>query len=221
MKRAVTRRQFLLWSGAAFGAGVVACGGLAYFGTRDPEIEFIQSSFGEETNMHKKILVTYASKCGSTGEVAGAIAKQLSENGARVDVRPIKAVTNLADYRAVVIGSAIRMGSWLPEAVEFVKQYQTELNQMPTAIFTVHMLNRDESAESRKLREAYIAPVRALLKPAAEGFFAGKIDLARMSFLDRFISNVMQAKNEDLRDWSKIRAWAQELTPSFHLLAAR
>jgi menaquinone-dependent protoporphyrinogen oxidase len=204
------RRNFLKWSALAFGGAVVACGGLAYVGTRDPDIPFHATSFGAD-QAAQKILVAYASKCGSTAEVAEALAKTLSEKGARVDVHPVKHVGDIGGYSAVVLGSAIRMGAWLPEAVDFVKKNQAPLSQMPTAFFTVHMLNRDDSAESRKNREAYVAPVHALVTPDAEAFFAGKIELARLSFLDRLISNLMKAKDEDARDWNAIGGWAHSL----------
>jgi menaquinone-dependent protoporphyrinogen IX oxidase len=76
------------------------------------------------------------------------------------------------------------------------------------------MLNVDDSPESQAARAAYVAPVRQLVTPSAEAFFAGKIELARMSFFDRLISNAMKTKDEDLRDWAKIRAWAEGLVPA-------
>ena len=58
--------------------------------------------------MNNKILVTYASRAGSTAEVAEAIGKTLTEGGAQVDVIPMQDVNDLSPYRAVVAGSAIR-----------------------------------------------------------------------------------------------------------------
>ena len=160
----------------------------------------------------KKILVTFATRAGSTVEVAAKIGEALSARGATVDVRSIKNVRDVNGYDAVVIGSAIRMGSWLPEAVEFVKQNQARLSQLPTAIFTVHLLNRDDSAESRKARQAYTAPVRQIVTPQVEMFFAGKMDYAKLSWLDRTISQMMKSSEQDLRNWEAIRAWAQDLS---------
>ena len=141
--------------------------------------------------MDSKILIAYASKCGSTGEVAQAIGQSLCEKGVAADVRPVKSVTSLDGYRAVVIGSAIRFGQWLPEAVEFVKNNQARLSQIPTAFFTGHMLAVDDSEDSRKRRQAYTDPVRKILTPKAEVFFAGKIDFARLSFLERLIRRIV------------------------------
>lgn len=163
-----------------------------------------------------KILVTYATRAGSTVEVAQAIGEVLKDAGAMVEVKPIKQSPDPGRYDVVVIGSAIRMGAWLPEAVDFVKQNQARLKEIPTAFFTVHVLNRDESVKSLQAREAYTAPVREIVSPDIEVFFSGKMDYARLSFLDRLIAkSVAQSTNSgegDYRDWEAIHAWAQNLT---------
>lgn len=163
--------------------------------------------------MNDKILVAYATKSGSTIDVAQTIGKSLSDKGATVEVRPIKSVTNVDGFRAVIIGSGIRFGQWLPEAVEFVKNNQTKLSQLPIAFFTVHMLNIDDSAESRAKRGAYTEPLRQILTPKAEVFFAGRLDFSKLSFFEVLISKALSAKEQDLRDWNKIRAWAEGLIP--------
>ena len=206
-----TRRQFLKLAAVTLGGAALACSGLTYLGTLTPNPKIIQTNCAGNSKMDSKILIAYASKCGSTGEVAQAIGQSLCDKGALVDVRPVKAVTSVDGYRAILVGSAIRMGQWLPEAVDFLKKNQVRLSQMPTAFFTVHMRNVDDSPESQAARAAYVAPVRQLVAPSAEAFFAGKIELARMSLFDRLITQAIKSKEEDLRDWAKIRAWAQGL----------
>ncbi len=212
-----TRRQFLKLAGVTLGGAALACSGLTYLGTLTPNPKIIQTNCGGNSKMDSRILIAYASKCGSTGEVAQAIGQSLCDKGALVDVRPVKAVTSVDGYRAILVGSAIRMGQWLPEAVDFLKKNQARLSQMPTAFFTVHMHNVDDSSESQTARATYVAPVRQLVTPSAEAFFAGKIELARMSFFDRLITQAIKSKDEDLRDWPKIRAWAQGLPLTLEL----
>jgi len=60
--------------------------------------------------MEGKVLVAYASLCGSTAEVAEEAAHILEAHGADVRVCDVDDVTNLDDYGAVVLGTAIRMG---------------------------------------------------------------------------------------------------------------
>lgn len=159
----------------------------------------------------QKVLVAYASKCGSTGEVAQAIAQQLCSHGATVDVRRVEEAHDVAGYDAFVIGSAIRMGSWLGEARQFVEKNAAALTAAPTAFFTVHMLNTDDSEESRTNRAAYVAPIHTIVQPQAEAFFAGKLEMSKMSFLDRMISKLMKAQDEDRRDWKAITQWADQV----------
>ena len=91
--------------------------------------------------MSNRVLVTYATRTRSTAEVAKAISEVLTTRGFAVDVKPVKEKPSLDGYHGVILGSAIRMGAWLPEMIKFIRDNQAKLNEVPTAIFTVHMLN--------------------------------------------------------------------------------
>ena len=64
-----------------------------------------------------KLLVTYASKYGSTAEIAEVIGKELRKREYEVEVRPVDQVGNLAGYDGFVIGSAVYAGSCAPPRV--------------------------------------------------------------------------------------------------------
>jgi len=210
-KTKVTRRRFLLLAGGTAGAAALTCGGLA-ISARPPEIKFIEESFGDGTNMKDKILVAYASKCGSTGQVAQAIGQILADNGAAVDVRPLNKVDDLSTYRAVVLGSAIRQAKWLPEAKKFVADHQAELSRVPTAYFTVCMTLSQDTEENRRKAAAFLEPVRQILKPVEEGFFAGKMDYGQLGFVERLmVERVKYVPQGDFRNWTAIQSWAQAL----------
>lgn len=204
----LSRRDFLKLSGLTLGGAALTCSGLGYAATRAPEIATPEILFSKEPSMTQKILVTYATRAGSTAEIAAAIGQTLATRGFHVEVKPVKKVSSLSGYQAVILGSAIRMGNWLPEMVKFIQDNQSALNSLPTALFTVHMLNADDDESSRAAREAYTAPVRALLPNIPEIFFIGLMDFSRLSFLDRFIANMVKSVESDQRDWEKIRAWA-------------
>jgi len=207
----LSRRDFLKLSGLALGGAALTCSGLGYAAARPPEIATPEFSFAKESNMTQKTLVAYATRAGSTAEIAAAIGQTLAERGFSVEVKPVKKVSSLQDYQSVILGSAIRMGSWLPEMMDFIKKNQPALNSLPAALFTVHMLNAGDDEASRAAREAYTAPVRALLPHAPEAFFTGLMDFSRLSFLDRFIASMVKAVESDQRDWEKIRAWANAI----------
>ena len=209
MPVAITRRRFLQTAGLGLSAGVIACAGLTILAAQPPALTFFETS--GDLPMTEKILIAYASKCGSTGEVAQALAAELTARGRAVDVRLAGRVTDVAEYQAVLVGSAIRMGQWLPEALRFVERHQAQLRRLPTAFFTVHMLNTGDEAASRQARAAYLDGVHRIMTAPAEVFFAGKMELAKLSFLDRLIAQAVKAQDEDKRDWGAIRAWAQAL----------
>jgi menaquinone-dependent protoporphyrinogen oxidase len=166
--------------------------------------------------MKEKILVTYASRTGATAGVAEAIGKTLAESGVQVEVLPVQAVKDLVPYRAVVVGSAIQSGKWLPEAMEFVETNQSALIRLPCAAFLVCMTLAIGRGKYRQEVAAWMGPVRQLVRPASEGLFTGVLDISKVpSLSDRLkfrMSVVMGVWPEgDQRDWEAIRNWASGL----------
>src|SRR5215207_6285463 len=83
-----------------------------------------------------KILVAYASKHGSTAEIAGAVAEALSATGLHVDCREAAEIGSLHPYDAVVLGSAVYMKRWRREARRFLRRHAAELAERPFWIFS-------------------------------------------------------------------------------------
>ncbi len=161
--------------------------------------------------MKKKALVVYATRAGSTGEVAQAISERLCAIGFDAEVQPVDSVSSLAGFQVVVLGSAARYGAWLPEMTKFIESHRSELAQLPSAIFTVHMNALGDDAASQETRAGYTKTVRAVVTPRDEGFFAGKVDLARLSFFERMVVKLVKSPVGDKRDWDRIRLWADGL----------
>ncbi len=167
--------------------------------------------------MTKKILVTYASQSGSTGGVAEAIGKTLAEGGAHVDVRPVQAVTSLDGYTAVVLGSAIHSGKWLPEAVSFLQANQARLRQLPTAFFLVCMMAAADTEMNRNVIDQWLVEEQALVRPVAVGRFAGAL-FPNKYFLTtaiglRIFLAYLKLPGGDYRRWEAIHAWAESTRP--------
>ena len=64
------------------------------------------------------ILVAYATKHGSTAEIAEAIGADLRERGHAVDVTSAHDVHDVSTYDAVVVGSAVYLGHWQKDALQ-------------------------------------------------------------------------------------------------------
>jgi menaquinone-dependent protoporphyrinogen oxidase len=157
------------------------------------------------------VLVAYASKAGTTAEVADAIGKRLAGTGLAVDVRRARNVRSVDGYAAVIVGSAIRAGHWLTEAVRFVKTHEEALATRKTAFFTLCMTLRQDTPEHRETVAAYLKPVREILEPDKIEFFAGKMDYRKLALAPRLIVRGMKVPEGDFRNWDAIGAWADAL----------
>lgn len=169
--------------------------------------------------MNKKILVTYASRSGSTAQIAEAVCKTLTEYGDEADLIPIHDVKDLGSYNAVIIGSPIRKSQWLPEAMQFLQTHRVELARKRIATFTVCItLAMPNSQRYQQAVREWITPTRTLVRPVSEGLFAGRLDFNKMPWtLNTLLFRATVAlgilPRGDQRDWTAVRTWAQGLRP--------
>ncbi len=206
----VSRRNFLALSVSVITA--MSFGGT--LGAEDSHAAEIKFPEGRcRGKMEKKVLVTYASKYGSTGGVADAIGKELCAKGVNADVVLIKNANNVGSYQGVVIGSAIYRGKWMSEAIDFVNKNQDILCQMPVAYFLVCMTLAQPTEKKRAQVLSYMDPILKgvpEIKPVAIGTFAGALNYSNLSWLNKKILKSKGTPEGDFRDWNAIRAWARE-----------
>lgn len=207
----VNRRGFL-----AFSAGMVAAvslGGLSSAGVgHAAEVKFPAGTCGGG-KMQKKVLIVYASKYGSTGGVADAIAKELCSRDVSADVALVLNPGNIGSYQGVIIGSAIYMGKWMPEAVNFVKENKDFLRHVPVAYFLAGISLVDPREEARTKALAFVDPVLKAVpevKPVSIGTFAGALHYDNLSWINKKILKAKGAPEGDFRNWDAIRAWTRD-----------
>ncbi|HVC11268.1 MAG TPA: flavodoxin domain-containing protein [Burkholderiales bacterium] len=205
----VARRDFL-----AVSARLVASMALAGAEvSRAAQVEFPEERCGEAQGSGRRVLVTYASKYGSTGGVADAIGKELCAGGLAADVRLIKNVGELSSFRAAVIGSPIYRGKWMPEAVDFLRTNGEALRRVPVALFLACMNLAQPTEAKRAEVSAYVDGIlegAPELGPVGFGTFAGALHYGKLSWLNRRILKSKGVPEGDFRDWNAIRAWARE-----------
>ncbi len=154
----------------------------------------------------RDVLVAYASKMGSTKEIAEAIGVRLVQRGLRVSVQDASSVDSMTEYSAVVLGSAVYMGRWRQEAVQFVRRHAAELSPRRTWLFESGWVG--ERPEPPTATPGGRRRAHAIGSPAP-AVFPGRLDPALATgFLDR---SVAKRTAGDSRDWGEIERWADQV----------
>ena len=159
--------------------------------------------------MSHRILIAYASRTGVTAEYAQTIAQAPAFAADSVQVLKMQDVRDLDGFDAVILGSSVRFGQWLAEAQKFVESHQAALTQRPTALFTVHDLNRGDDAASRLQREAYLVKVRPLLHTRCEEFFVGRTEVSHLNFFERMLTRMIPQEAGEPASPQALQSWAK------------
>jgi menaquinone-dependent protoporphyrinogen oxidase len=176
--------------------------------------------------METKILMAYASKYGSTQEVAEVIAATLSASGLRVDFQPMRRVHTLTGYGAIVLGAPLYFGLWHKDALNFLLRNEDALAQRPVAIFALGPNSNDEKEMQGSRAQLDTALTKfSWLTPVVIEVFGGKYP-AKLHFPESLIASLpasplhgMQAS--DVRDWTAIRTWANSLVQKLQPVISR
>jgi menaquinone-dependent protoporphyrinogen oxidase len=172
--------------------------------------------------MAASILIAYATRYGSTQEVAAAVGTRLRERGFNAEVRRAREVRSLDGFNAVVIGSPLYIGSLLREARQFLKRCRTALAQTPVALFVLGPVHGGKELDDARTQFAAVLAKLSWLQPVAAEVFVGKYDPAKLRFPDSLLavlpaSPLHGVPAHDGRDWSAIRAWTDSLPGVLHV----
>lgn len=155
------------------------------------------------------VLVTYASKHGSTQGIAEAIAARLRGRGLVAEVRPVREVKALDPYDTVVLGSAVYLGAWLKEAQAFLDRHEEALRRVALWLFSSGPTAADEGldvAVSAKLRSRLDG-----LGARDHHLFRAALDPKRLNLFERTAVKAAKQPMGDFRDWGDIERWADSV----------
>jgi menaquinone-dependent protoporphyrinogen oxidase len=169
--------------------------------------------------MAPKVLVAYASRYGGVREIAEVIAETLGAHGLETEVRPVDEVTRVRPYSAVVLGSGVYFGSWLPEATELLESFQSELAQKPVWLFASGTTEAGQAANGAPPEG--LEPLLKAIQPQSVALFAGRVEGDRLSLDDWLVNPALRSASADLRDWEAIRAWAREIAAALEAAPER
>jgi menaquinone-dependent protoporphyrinogen oxidase len=160
-----------------------------------------------------KLLVTYASKYGSTAEIAAVIGKELRKRQYEVEVKAVEDVGNLDGYDGFVVGSALYAGGWIKSAADFLRSNQELLAGHPVWLFSSGPTGQGDPNE---IMDGWtfpedLAAVRETINPEDIILFHGHIDPGKLNFAEKMIIKSVKATVGDFRDWLVIRGWARTI----------
>lgn len=166
------------------------------------------------------VLVGYASEHGSTQGIAERIAQDLTRQGLAVEISAMADVTDVARYRAAVLGSAIHAGAWLPAGREFVERHADRLRDVPVWLFSVSTVGDEDAmfpdvvaSRLRAMRKetAEIGSFRRALHVREHHNFTGAIQREHWPQSGRVFFRSMAGRYGDHRNWPAIDAWADRI----------
>jgi len=155
-----------------------------------------------------KVLVTAASKHGSTAEIAKAIGAHLTTAGVETDVRPPDEVTTLLPYDGVVLGSGVYAGRWLGDAKELVEREARSLRTLPVWLFSSGPIGEEPRPQDVPLD---IAAIRERTGAIDHRVFQGRLERDQLGLVEKAIMSVVHAPDGDFRDWDAIADWTASI----------
>ena len=160
------------------------------------------------------MLVTWASKHGSTSEIAAAVARSLEAcdagraSGLVASAVPVRQQPDPTGFDAVVLGSAVYVGRWREDARHYAAEHATALRSRPVWLFSSGPIGEPPFPSD----EPYDAePLSQLVAARGHRVFPGRLDERALTFGERAMVTAMRAPVGDSRDWAAVASWAGEI----------
>lgn len=160
-----------------------------------------------------KVMVSAASRYGSTSAIAQTIGEVLQSRGHEVVIIAPDAIESVAQFDAAVLGSAVYVGHWLPPAIRLAHLVAAEMPGRPIWLFS----SGPVGDPSRKLVKQMgqdpvdLPAVLQTTRAREHKMFAGKLNRQNLRGPSRAALLVFRSFEGDFRDWQAIRNWAESI----------
>lgn len=152
-----------------------------------------------------RVLVTAASRHDATSGIAREIATTIGARGIEVECLAPGAISAVDGFDAVVLGSAVYMGRWLPEARDFVDRFAADLTARPVWLFSSGPIGEPPKPTENATD---VAPLVERLAARGHASFSGALRSERLGMRERLVVRAFRAPDGDFRPWDAVRAWA-------------
>lgn len=157
------------------------------------------------------VLVAYASKRGSTAEIAETVAATLRREGLRVCLERCENVRNLDGYDAVVLGSAVYMKRWRGDARDFLKKHRKPLRQKPFWVFSSGPVGDPAEDNPDWSEPPKLVEKTEELGCKGHAVFGGCLPSEPKGFMEKAMVQGVPTQYRDRRNWTQIRDWAHQI----------
>jgi menaquinone-dependent protoporphyrinogen oxidase len=159
----------------------------------------------DEVMTMARVLVAYASKRGSTAEIASWIADALRVEGHQIDLASARDVTDVRGYDAVILGGALYNRRWPRAGRVFARRYRATLQATTVWLFSSGPLDpvTDDVAAT-----AAVAKIAARIGAVGHVTFGGRLAPDATGFPASAMAKRMAG---DHRDPGRVRAWAKTI----------
>jgi len=161
-----------------------------------------------------KVLVAYASKAGSTKEIAEFIGEKLRARGVPAEVAEAASLGDVRSFDAFVMGSAVYNFHWLKEAKEFVERNRATLSSHPVWLFSSGPTGPKATVkEGRDLKEVWdLKEINERIHPRGHRIFLGAFFPDRVKGTAGWFGKwIPKEEQGDFRNWNDIEAWANSI----------
>lgn len=169
-----------------------------------------------------KILMVYGTTDGQTGKITYFVADRLRAHRHSVviaDAARLSADFEVVGYDAVIVGAPVRMEKYPRPVIDFVRAHRAQLDQTPSAFFSVCMAAA--SAIEAKRRQAESWPSRLFQstgwQPQLVSIFAGALRYSRYNWLVRWMmrriarsegASTDTSQDHEYTDWEAVTRFA-------------
>jgi menaquinone-dependent protoporphyrinogen oxidase len=155
------------------------------------------------------VLVAYASKRGSTAEIAETVAATLRRNGVEVSLCPVNEVGDLDLYEAVIVGSAVYMKRWRGDARHFLKKHRKALRKLPFWVFSSGPVGDPANDNPEWIESPKFVAKLEEMGVREHVVFGGTVPREPRGLMEKAMADGTPEEFRDRRDWEQIRAWAE------------
>lgn len=166
--------------------------------------------------MTNKILITYASKHGSTAEIAEKIHEIFTNHGLKCEIKSVEDVNDISAYETIVLGSAVYIGQWRKSTVKFLKKNEETLIKKKLWLFSTGPTGKGDPVELLKGWKYPDALKDTIDKISPEEItvFHGALNEAKLNTFEKMTIKMVKAPMGDYRDWEQVKLWANDIIKS-------